>query len=476
MVKIKEKITDLKTKRRNFNILALATTLVLIGVLVFVTLFAYESPFSYDMTKDKVFTLSTYSESVLDSVDEKVEIAVVYPRGREDSLLKSLLEVYKKNSDSNIDIEYIDAELEAGLLAKYNLNLAAVTNGTVIVKGSKRTKVLNVVSFYSTTMMGSSFSGERQLTGAIRYVTAEDLPKVYFIEGHGEANLSDIYSKFKQYIEVAAYEVDTYNLVGKDKVPEDAAVLVCASAKSDYTPEEVELIDDYINKGGATIFMFDVLNESGLLPNLSGLMQKSGVEIQNSIIVEEDAESHFSDIKTILIPQMGFHEITIDIIESKSHAVFPNAMALNVMDDVADNLKISVLAQSTMNSWIRSELDISSVEFTSADKAGPAVIAVAVEREQSKDAAASKSVIYGNTYFLTNDNIDMQANFDMFINSVNWVLGNVENDQIYPKIINADTLYIRGSDFVKLAIIVIGVIPLLAFAAAFIVWIRRRNL
>jgi len=472
----KKTVSSLKTRRRRFKITAIITTVLLLGILVFATMFAYGSSVMYDMTKDKVFTMSEQTEDMLSGLGEQVDIGVVYPRGKEDPLLKSLLEVYAKNSAGMIRVEYIDAELEPGLLAKYNLNLAAVTNGTIIVQSAKRTKIINVVSLYATTQMGNSFSGERHISGAVKFVTASKLPKVYFVQGHSEADLDDVYSKLRQYIEAEAYMVETINLVGVSEMPDDAAVVICASPKSDYSKDEVRVIEDYIEAGGSTMFLFDALSTDNLLSNVKGIVGGSGVEVPNSIVVEEDPESHYGDTKTIVIPYMSMHEITLGIVEAKSHTVFPNAMAVKELEETPEDVKITTLAQTTANSWIRYNFDIESPAYTNEDEIGPAAIAVAIERLQTSDRPAARMVVFGNTYFLTNDNIDAQANFDIFMNAVNWLGYSRDDSKIYPKLINADMLYIRGSDFVRLAIIVIGVMPLAAFAAAFFVWLRRRNL
>ena len=108
----KKTVSSLKTRRRRFKITAIITTVLLLGILVFATMFAYGSSVMYDMTKDKVFTMSEQTEDMLSGLGEQVDIGVVYPRGKEDPLLKSLLEVYAKNSAGMIRVEYIDAELE----------------------------------------------------------------------------------------------------------------------------------------------------------------------------------------------------------------------------------------------------------------------------------------------------------------------------------------------------------------------------
>jgi len=467
---------NLQSKKRSFLISSIVSSVIIIGILVFITLFAYDSPFVYDMTKDKIFTLSDQSVDMLENLDESVEIGVVSPRGSEDIFVKSLLDVYEKSSNGMIKTEFIDAELEPALLAKYSLNVAAVTNGTIIVKSADRTKLVNVVSLYTTTQMGNSFSGEKQITGAIKYVTADVLPKIYFLEGHGESDILTDFSKIKAYLEFAAYSVESLNLTRDKGIPDDAELLVCSSPKSDYSVEDIKYLSDYTANGGSVIYLIDVLSSSSEITRLNAFIADQGVLVENNLVVEEDPDTYFGDIKTILIPYLSSHEITASIIESKSNVIFPNAMALKPNKEAGDNVRVGTIAQSSRNSWVRYDLNIQTTEYTPEDTLGPANLALFAIKEATADVVESRVIVFGSSYFLSNDNVEMQSNFDIFMNSVNWVTENNAKNLIYPKLLNADLLYMTGSDFTRLAVLVILVIPMIVFAAAFFVWYRRRHL
>jgi hypothetical protein len=88
---------------------------------------------------------------------------------------------------------------------------------------------------------------------------------------------------------------------------------------------------------------------------------------------------------------------------------------------------------------------------------------------------AARLIVAGDSDFAGSGNISAQANGSLFLNMLNWLQGGRLSALVPGKTINADTLMIRGSDFVRIAIIVIAVIPLLFFAAAFIVWLRNRS-
>ena len=74
----------------------------------------------------------------------------------------------------------------------------------------------------------TSFDGEGALTSAIDYVTKEELPQLYVLEGHGESELP---SAFRGEIEKENMEIHTFSLLNVDSVPEEAdCIMIYAPA------------------------------------------------------------------------------------------------------------------------------------------------------------------------------------------------------------------------------------------------------
>ena len=79
---------------------------------------------------------------------------------------------------------------------------------------------------YSMSYETTGFDGEGQLTSAISYVTSNDLPMMYNIEGHGESSLS---SSLESSIKKGNIDVQSLNLLTEGKVPEDADCILINS-------------------------------------------------------------------------------------------------------------------------------------------------------------------------------------------------------------------------------------------------------
>jgi hypothetical protein len=96
---------------------------VLVGVIVvFATLLAERSPWMYDISSGKLFTLSEETRQVVAALASPLRIFAVYPQGGADPLVSSLLAEYAKLG-SNLTVEYLDAERDPTRLASLNLGV-----------------------------------------------------------------------------------------------------------------------------------------------------------------------------------------------------------------------------------------------------------------------------------------------------------------------------------------------------------------
>lgn len=464
-------------KKRNFGIAAVVSSAVVVAIAVFVVLLCYKIPWSYDMTIQRLFTLSEQSVAVLKNLNEEVRIAGVYPAGQENPMVQSLLKEYAKGSDK-IDVEYIDAEQEPAKLAGYHLNVAAVPNDCIVIASGSRSKIINGATLFETLAEGSVFNGEREITGAIRYLATEKRPVVYFILGNGETDPSAKLTKAAAALQQAALEVRTLSLTEGNAIPDDAALLIFASPKSDITEDELAKLNAYMRKGGSIFLMIDAMMNSNemVYANLDRLTKGFGIGITNNYVVEQDSRHYLSTYNLYLIPLFGEHEITKQLADQNKMVILPVVRALGTVDYDKSEIANTVLLQSSEKSWIRADMTITDPNRTAEDYAGPAPLAYAsVKSNIQWGEDSAHLVVIGNSSFALDGNIEAQANRDFFMDCALWLVGDHEQDVIASKAVNSGAIVIRGSEFTGLAIVSIAVLPGLAFLAAFLVWITRRN-
>lgn len=465
----------IKNLKRNFYLRYSITSALVIIIVVFINLIANQIPWIYDMTSDKLFTLSDQTKSVIADLKAPVEIFAVYPKGGEDPFLMSLLTEYEKLGGL-VSVEYIDAERDPGKIASLNSGANSITNGTVIVRANDRLKFINPSEIFQSSQAGNTFWGESQITGAIKYVTTDEKPVVYFLEGHDEASLTNTISHVASALELNVLDVKPLSLMKMGAVPEDASLVVVSSPKSDISDSEYEMLSTYMENGGKLLMMVDVINSNTtLFSKFNQLLHGYGIDITNNIIVEEDPYSHVSNNNLFLIPGYAYHAITKALAESKRYIILPIAMGLHTLDVDTNQVILEPLLASSQRSWMRTDMASKSTSKTEADQQGPIALAYASTRSESKNNNNSQVVVIGNSSFIFNENFDSNANRDFFMSSVNWLTGGVGENSISPRIIGADKFIIRGVDFTRLFIITLIVIPLIPLICAFVIWYYRRN-
>lgn len=93
-----------------------------------------------------------------------------------------------------IDVKYIDPDKEPGYIQN-ELDpggLLGVKKYDFVVRSQRRSKVLSTYDIFEVSYdqsympYTSGLNAEYAFTGAIRYVTSENIPVVYYAEGHGE--------------------------------------------------------------------------------------------------------------------------------------------------------------------------------------------------------------------------------------------------------------------------------------------------
>jgi ABC-2 type transport system permease protein len=465
----------IKRQRRHFYVSSIITVILVVVIAVFATLIANRIPWTFDMTAGKVFTLSSQSEQILEALSEPVEIIAVYPTGGADPMISSLLREYEKFS-SYLKVEFVDIEKDPTRLSVQNLGVSAVGNGTIVVRTANQIKLLTASNMFRQTQSGTAFLGERELTGAIRYVTADLMPVVYFLEGHEEAATSGELAQARAALELEVYNVQSLSLVKTGKVPDDAALLIIASPKRDLSESEAEMLEDYLRKGGKALFLIDALStNTAMLGRFNEITRQFGIDISNNVVIEEDPSAYSSNNKFNLIPGYAYHNVTRTLAENKRYVILPVVMGLRTVDFNPEEVKLELLLASTIKSFMRTDMQVSLTEKSDTDISGPIPLAYVSTRLGSGWGGDARIIVIGNSTFVYDANIEAYANRDFFLNCIGWLTGGRDEYTISPRIIGGDKLIVRGNDFIRLIIITLVVLPAIPFIGAAVLWYLRRN-
>ncbi|MCI5648729.1 MAG: GldG family protein [Fusicatenibacter sp.] len=308
--------------------------------------------------------------------------------------------------------------------------------------------------------------GEGAITSAIDYVTSEEHPQLYLLEGHGEAELSKVFS---EQIEKENIETATFSLLNEDAVPEEADCVLIYAPTSDISEEEADLLSEYVN-GGGKLMVLAGPTEDGTLENLYGLLEEYGVEAAEGVVVEGDRGHYAFQAPYVLLPDIASSEITDPLIEENYYAIIPIAQGMTVTDTSGAVTKLLTTSDSSF-----SKIDgysLSTYEKEENDVDGPFAVAVSIDCENE-----GKIIWFSSSNFLEEmyNSYSSGANLDLGMNALSSLIGENEAVAIRSKSLSYNYLTINESTASFLKIIMIGAFPLAFLGIGMIVIISRRR-
>ena len=222
---------------------------IVIAIAVFANVLVGALPAKYtqfDTTSNSLYSLSEQTELLLSGLEDEVTVYWIVQDGAEDSTLGTLLERYTAASDE-LTVSKVDPDVQPTFVQQY-VTGTVYNNSLVVECGERNTYVsysdlyeYDYSSYYSTGSYDVSFAGESELTSAIDYVTSEDLPLLYTLSGHGEAELS---TSFTTAVEKQNIDIQSLSLLTTDGVPEDATLSADTIAQESVLESRPELKEE----------------------------------------------------------------------------------------------------------------------------------------------------------------------------------------------------------------------------------------
>ena len=422
----------------------------------------------YDISSAKLYSITSNTKVVVNALEEDVTIYWIVQSGEEDDIIESLLDKYASLSD-HITVVKRNPDVYPTFAEQYTSE--TVLNNSLVVECGDRSRFISYndiyleeTDLYSYTY-STSFDGEGAITSAIDYVVTEDLPQLYLLEGHGEADLP---STFQDQLEKENFELQTFSLLTTDEVPEEADCVLIYAPSSDISAEEKDMLATYTENGGKLLVVAGPTEDSSL-DNLYSLLADYGVETCPGIVVDGDRE-HYTFQPYVLLPDLVSHEITDSLIEENYYVNMPVSQGL-----ILDNADSSVTSLMTTSDAAFSKLagfDLTTYEKEEGDIDGPFSLAVSI------DCGNDGQIIWFSSSRFLEDMYNAWSsgsNTDLAMNALSSLVGEREAMAIRSKSLNYNYLSIPASTASLLKVLMIGVFPLAYLAIGVVVITRRRR-
>lgn len=249
-------------KKTTFSIGNAGFIILLLAVLVLINLISINWFSRLDLTEGHIFTLSDASIETVKKLPDRLTVKCYFskdlpsPYSSNARYLKDQLEEYRARSGGNFHFEFVDPADEKDLEAQANsFQIAPVQVNVVEADKIELKKVyMGMVFLYQdkseTIPLVQTTTGlEYEITSTIKRITADRIPKLGFLQGHGEADLAGEMTGLSSALQ-KNYEIMPVDLSDGKMVPEDLDALLIIRPTSAFEEWDLFALDQYIMRGG----------------------------------------------------------------------------------------------------------------------------------------------------------------------------------------------------------------------------------
>ena len=453
---------------------------IFVAIVVVINMIVGKLPSKYtqiDISDQQLYSIGDETKKVLNNLDKDVTIYQIAQSGSEDETISNLLQKYADES-KHVKVELKDPVVSPKFVSEYTSD--QVSSNSLIVACGDRNKVVNYNDMYESTMdyntysyQTTGFDGEGQITSAIAYVTTENLPVLYTLEGHGEKELD---STIKEDIEKANMEVKTLNLISEGSVPDDAACLLIDSPSSDISEDEKTALLDYLENGGKAMVFSDYTEST--LSNFAAVLENYGVKAADGIVFEGDNQHYGMQMPYYLLPTVNSTDASSETASSGYYIIMPYAQGIQKLDDVRDTVTVEDILTTSDSAYSKTNLQSETLEKEDGDVEGPFALGVSI-KEDVVDGKKTQIIYYSSSYIMDSqmNQLVSGGNEKLVTESLNSMVSTEETAtvSIPSKSLEVSYLTISYYDASFWKICTIGLIPGIFLVAGFVIWFKRRK-
>jgi gliding motility-associatede transport system auxiliary component len=425
-------------RQTRLGAMALTGVVAFIGILTVVNVLAKDHSKRWDLTRNRIYSLSDQSVKILGSLDAPVKI-MLFAQESDFPTYRDRLDEYA-HASNRVTVEYVDADKKPTIAKQYQVE----SYGTTVFEYKGR--VERVTS-----------STEQDLTNGLIKVLAGKEHTAYFTSGHGERDTASTerigYSGIAAALQRDNFKVDKLVLAQQGDVPADATVVVVAGPSSDFFPAEIDALSRYINKGGKVLFLIDPPDkfDSPPLANLIALIRSWGVQLGDDVVVDVSGMGQIlgTDASVPVAASYPAHPITERF---SLLTAYPMARSVTpIPAEGGDRPTAQTFIETSARSW--AETDVKqlttsgqvAMEPAKGDKQGPISLGVALsapvsgqmppERDKPDEEPKPeiRLAVLGDSDFVANYTGNIRGNSDLFLNAVNWLAQQENLIAIRPK-------------------------------------------
>ncbi len=273
----------------------------------------------YDLTPEKILTLSEQTEEVVSQLDKETDIYYIGEQSRANVTYREFLNRYDALSDK-LHIHYKNVATDAEFQLQYLSQVSNINESSLLVVCEDRFIYLDSAEYVEVEQLSQYFTEETlqieaQLTSAIHYVNQDESTEIAVVSGHAEESLN---GEFSNILALNGYDLEEVNLPEAmlslhSAFSSDCKAVLLNAPQSDLSEDEITELENYLEKGGNLFVVLDPLNED--TTNLYSFLKKYGLDVCQGIVIERQEGMYTEDTPYYLVPKMEDNAYTKEMID-----------------------------------------------------------------------------------------------------------------------------------------------------------------
>ena len=438
----------------HFGFFTALSALLVATLLAVANWVAFARPVSWDLTRNRIFTLSPDTVATLGRLDRDVRALAFYLAAEQ------LFRRYAAVS-SRFGYELIDPYRSPELVKRHGITDRSPR--IVLLSGDREARVRAPT--------------EEALTNGLVSLAVRGGRKVYFLTGHGEPGTGEGegYGVAARELRDDGFEVAQLSLLERADVPGDATVVIAAGARRPLLEPEVRALRSFLEKGGK----LGVYLEPGADAGLDGLLREWGVEPGDDLVVDPSPVSSLfgGSASTPLVAPTRGHPATAGM--EGTGLAFPTSRSLVAL--TAATVPPFPLALAAESAW--AERDVAGafagrpVRQDAGEKPGPFPVAMAAARSVPGDEAGREGrlLVAGDSEFFDDRYQQVLGNLDFFLNGVAWLGEQPDRITIRPRAREGSRLFLTEAQVSAIRFLTVDALPVALLGLGLAVWLARRS-
>ncbi len=425
-----------------------------------------------DLSSQGMYTLTDDTKNLVKGLKDDITVYYIAPSGGELDLFKKIITKYDNLSDK-ISVVYKDPVLYPTFTKDYTDEKVSDNSLIVVNNTNGRSKyvpyndmIVQETNYqtYETNTTGVDVEGE--LTSAIQYVTTEDLPAMYVMEGHGETAPGAL---FKETISKMNVNLETINTQTAESIPADCKLLYINAPTVDFSENEAKIIKDYLNNGGNIIAT--VNDKTNSLNNYKAILDYYGIEVLDGMVIEGNSNNHLSQSPALLIPNLGSSDIVTKARSANIPVVMVQAMGLKQADTKRSSLQLETIMTTSDAAYSKVNIK-NSLEKEDGDTEGPFDLGILAT--DTYNGADSHLVVYSTLYTFDETALTYE-NTSLLSGTVSKLVGEGQALSIPTKTLGEEVIYPNAQEVIIWAIVIILLLPASILVTGIMVTLKRRK-